>query len=237
MAIPIAQVRRIRESLDAPPELTVILDGSGAAGSRLPARVLEHNAQGVNIQLNTALGAGMLVSVAGEIDTPNGREPLLGKFRVRACKLSGISRYNVELVPDIAAQEASDKRAAAEDGAKPDEEQDYYEVLQVSRRADFDTIRRVFHVLAQRYHPDNRETGNAERFRDVMQAYSVLSDPERRAAHDVRLAAEQKTRLKIFDSLESYAGRSGGDTQAAGNSAAALCQAIDGSAFARPARP
>ena len=37
---------------------------------------------------------------------------------------------------------------------------DYYEVLQVSPNADLDTIHRVYRLLAQRFHPDNRESGN-----------------------------------------------------------------------------
>ncbi len=63
-----------------------------------------------------------------------------------------------------------------------------------------------FHILAQRYHPDNRETGNQEKFRQVVEAHAILCDPEKRAAHDVFLAAEDKGRFKIFDSLENSEG-------------------------------
>ena len=38
---------------------------------------------------------------------------------------------------------------------------DHYELLQVSPTAEIDTIHRVYRLLAQRFHPDNRETGNA----------------------------------------------------------------------------
>ena len=68
----------------------------------------------------------------------------------------------------------------AEDG-----KQDYYEVLQVSANAEPDTIHRVYRLLAQRFHPDNQETGNSDRFHQVHEAYTVLSDPERRAKYDV----------------------------------------------------
>lgn len=71
---------------------------------------------------------------------------------------------------------------------------DVYEILQVSRNADFETIERVFRLLAKRYHPDNRETANEDKFRAVMEAYQVLSNPERRAAYDARsegMRAEQ----------------------------------------------
>jgi curved DNA-binding protein CbpA len=60
--------------------------------------------------------------------------------------------------------------------------------------------------LAQRYHPDNSDTGSHDRFRQVVEAHAVLCDAARRAAYDVRLAGEDKTRLKIFDSLQSTQG-------------------------------
>ncbi|MGK2960923.1 MAG: DnaJ domain-containing protein, partial [Gemmatimonadaceae bacterium] len=41
---------------------------------------------------------------------------------------------------------------------------DYYEILQVSPRADTETIARVFRHLANRYHPDNKDSGNSEMF-------------------------------------------------------------------------
>lgn len=62
---------------------------------------------------------------------------------------------------------------------------DYYEILQISPNAEPETIHRVFRLLAQRYHPDNAETGNESQFRLVNDAYRVLSDPEQRARYDV----------------------------------------------------
>ena len=63
--------------------------------------------------------------------------------------------------------------------------QDYYETLQISPSAEPDTIQRVFRLLAQRFHPDNQQTGNADRFREINDAYRVLNDPETRAQYDV----------------------------------------------------
>ena len=62
---------------------------------------------------------------------------------------------------------------------------DYYEVLQISPNADSDTIERMFRHLAKRVHPDNRGTGDVEKFRMLVEANRVLSDPEQRAAYDV----------------------------------------------------
>lgn len=62
---------------------------------------------------------------------------------------------------------------------------DYYELLQVSSSADSETIERVFHYFAKKFHPDNRDTGDADRFRLIVDAYRALSNPETRAAYDV----------------------------------------------------
>jgi curved DNA-binding protein CbpA len=61
---------------------------------------------------------------------------------------------------------------------------DYYEVLQISPNADQETVHRVYRVQAQRFHPDNQETGNAAAFRSISDAYQILSDPQRRADYD-----------------------------------------------------
>jgi hypothetical protein len=191
---------RIRETLDAHPELTIILDATGNPSSRLRGRFLAQDGDFIKVQVSAALGHGLLVSIAGEIDTGSGREPLLGKYRVASSKIAGIGKYQVELTPAPVTEETSPQNPPLSD------EPDYYQVLQVSRSADVDTIRRIFHVLAQRYHPDNRETGNQDKFRQVVDAHSILSDPEKRAAHDVFLAGEDKVRYKIFDSLQSTEG-------------------------------
>jgi len=195
---------RIRESLGAHPELTIILDASGSPSSRLRGRFLEKTGSGMKVQLTTALGAGMVISIAGQIETEAGPEPVLGKFRIGSCRLAGIGKYHAEMFPHLAAEESSEQESSQQD--QQEDELDCYEVLQVSRRADTDTIRRVFHVLAQRYHPDNKETGNDKLFRQVVEANAVLSDPERRAAHDIQLANDDKVRFKIFDNLQSTQG-------------------------------
>ena len=76
---------------------------------------------------------------------------------------------------------------------------DFYEVLQISPTAELETIRRVYRLLALRYHPDNKESGNQSEFEMVFLAYRTLSDPEKRAAFDVKHQEHQKLRWKIFD--------------------------------------
>ena len=62
----------------------------------------------------------------------------------------------------------------------------YYEVLQVSKTASETEIKRAYRKLAMRYHPDrNPEDAQAEeKFKEITEAYEVLSDPQKRAAYD-----------------------------------------------------
>ncbi|HKJ71332.1 MAG TPA: DnaJ C-terminal domain-containing protein [Gammaproteobacteria bacterium] len=65
------------------------------------------------------------------------------------------------------------------------EYKDYYKTLGVSRDADKDAIKRAYRKLAHKYHPDvSKEPDAEERFKEVKEAYEVLSDPEKRAAYD-----------------------------------------------------
>jgi curved DNA-binding protein CbpA len=87
--------------------------------------------------------------------------------------------------------------------------EDYYELLQLSPNADDETISRVYRILVRRYHPDNQETGNPEKFTQIVKAYKTLSDPEARTAYDVGYEENRASVLKIFDetsSPESYDG-------------------------------
>ena len=74
---------------------------------------------------------------------------------------------------------------------------DYYEILQVSVNAEPETVHRVYRILAQRYHPDNVETGSDSRFRQIAEAYRVLSDPEERARYDAQHERQQQDRWRL----------------------------------------
>ena len=76
---------------------------------------------------------------------------------------------------------------------------DYYEVLQLSQTANADTVERVYRLLAKRYHPDNRETGDVDKFTAVRQAFEVLSDSTLRAEYDVKSDDNRSMMWKIFD--------------------------------------
>jgi DnaJ-class molecular chaperone len=62
---------------------------------------------------------------------------------------------------------------------------DYYKILGVDRKADDKTIKSAYRRLARKYHPDVAKTKDAtDRFKEVSEAYEVLSDPEKRRRYD-----------------------------------------------------
>jgi len=60
---------------------------------------------------------------------------------------------------------------------------DYYEVLGLTKGASKEEIKKAFHKLAHKFHPDKKE-GDADKFKEVSEAYSVLSDDKKRAEYD-----------------------------------------------------
>jgi hypothetical protein len=81
----------------------------------------------------------------------------------------------------------------------PAPSRDYYEMLQISRHADQETIERVYRIMALRFHPDNRETGDHERFVLLKEAYATLSDPVARAHYDAKHESREQGPLPIFE--------------------------------------
>jgi hypothetical protein len=78
-------------------------------------------------------------------------------------------------------------------------ENNYYDILQVSRHADPETIHRVFRIMAGRFHPDNPKTGSPERFHLLRRAYQVPSDPKRRAEYDALCGIEEPRPIPLFE--------------------------------------
>ncbi len=62
---------------------------------------------------------------------------------------------------------------------------DYYEILGIDRNANDEKIKKAFRKLAFKYHPDhNKDNGAEEKFKEINEAYEVLSNPEKRSAYD-----------------------------------------------------
>ena len=85
----------------------------------------------------------------------------------------------------------------------------YYELLQISPNAERETIQRVFRILAARYHPDNPQTGDRDKFILLNQAHGVLANPESRAKFDAELQSHQSEPLEVFNAPEFVQGIDG----------------------------
>jgi curved DNA-binding protein CbpA len=82
---------------------------------------------------------------------------------------------------------------------------DYYEALQVSANADSETIDRVFRHLAKRYHPDNPQTGDSNRFHVLMEAHRTLTDAEKRAEYDSHYQQSVARQWSLIEEAGGYA--------------------------------
>ncbi len=76
---------------------------------------------------------------------------------------------------------------------------DYYEILEISPKANSGSIERMFRYLAQRYHPDNPDTGDRNRFDLVLEANATLKDPVKRAQFDVHYKQHSGFRSKLAE--------------------------------------
>jgi curved DNA-binding protein len=74
----------------------------------------------------------------------------------------------------------------------------YYDLFQINPRAELETIERIYRLLAARYHPDNQNTGDPERFRVLSEAYQVLRDPSQRKEYDRQFEIHPAGPLPIF---------------------------------------
>jgi curved DNA-binding protein CbpA len=82
--------------------------------------------------------------------------------------------------------------------------QDHYDVLGIDPRADSETLQSAYAELAQKYHPNNPETGDQEAFDAVNAAYEVLSDPAQRHAFDNLKGVGEDANCPQFSGTEFF---------------------------------
>ncbi len=175
------------------------------------AKLQDFEESGCGLRVNLDLEPGTLVTVTGDF-TNSGQESTR-EGQVVWCRKSAVRGNLMGVVfsrQARASQQANHRRVPPAPEQVPGEEKpDYYEVLQISPNADNDTLHRVYRSLAQRYHPDNQDSGNQEMFRKLLEAYQVLSDPERRARYDVDYRLMKKLQWRIFDQPSAAGGVEG----------------------------
>lgn len=93
----------------------------------------------------------------------------------------------------------------------------YYQILGVPQNASADEIRRAYHTQAKKYHPDTG--GSEEMFKRIGTAYSVLSDPKKRADYDLTLKQQtEQARRQRTTQRTASSGYSSGGSEAPGSS-------------------
>ena len=130
---------------------------------------------GIGIECPCELKAGSIVYVRAKDGT------VKSDCEVVHCTRRGL-KFHVGF--ELREEPAHHRAAPRKETPIDQHETDHYETLQISGKADAQTIHRVYHMMAARFHPDNPETGDVEKFLRMKHAYAVLSDPARRAEYD-----------------------------------------------------
>jgi hypothetical protein len=179
--------RKQRQLFDC--SLEISWQDSQGHGRTVAVRAIDLSNSGIRVESSEPIELHTGVFVRAE------RYGLTGSTSVRHCSRRG-SKYvlGLEFNPE----------AKAADPEQPEVFVDYYELMQISPNAEPETIHRVFRIMASRYHPDNNETGDNEKFLLLTKAYALLSDPARRASYDAAHRNRQAQPLPVF-SLKEFA--------------------------------
>lgn len=180
----------VREETRRPKNLKYSLTWRGRDGTTCSAegRGLDISASGVGIECPRELPVDAVVQIKASDGS------VTGECFVAHCTRRGL-KYHIGLEFSDKARNQAQMPAAK----RTDSETDYYDVLQISPRAEMETVHRVFRIMAARFHPDNPETGDSEEFLRLKKAYDVLSDPGLRAEYDVIREARQTDPMPIFE--------------------------------------
>ena len=187
--------RRTKRSASEPRIIRIeTKDGLGNA-HWVTADLVDCSADGIGALLATPLAAEAIILAHGRF--PGSRAGGGLRVRVTWCREQDNSKFRAGL--QFLAEAQTSSSGQRDDASIDPEDLDCYETLQLSPNADRETVDRVYRILAQRYHPDNTETGNSDVFIRLSKAHRVLSNPELRAGYDARHHSMKQSRWKILD--------------------------------------
>jgi hypothetical protein len=180
----------VREDARRPKAVKYALAWRGCDGitCSAEARGLDISSSGAGVECSRELPVDAVVQIKA------GDGSVMGECFVAHCTRRGL-KYHIGLEFSDKARNPAQKPAAK----RAESEADHYDVLQISPKADLETVHRVFRMMAARFHPDNPETGDPEEFLRLKKAYDVLSDPGRRAEYDGIRDVREAEPMPIFE--------------------------------------
>ena len=183
-------MRDVRRELRGSKNGTYSLTWKGQDGQAQSAdgRGLDVSKSGIGVECFRELQPGTVVHLQ------NQDASVAGDCIVRHCTRRGM-KYHVGLELGDPMKD----RPGTPGASKTERDADYYDVLQISPKADQETVHRVFRIMAARFHPDNPQTGDLEEFLRLKRAYTVLSDPDRRAEYDTERQGRETGPMPIFE--------------------------------------
>jgi len=175
-------------------------DGMGHARN-ITADLVDWSETGLSVTMVAPIRPGVTIHVRGKLGDE--RVEISRRASILWCNEdpNGGYRIGLEFLDMHARSDGSNQQAdfKSHNVSSDFQDLDYYEIMQLSPNADDETLHRVYRLLAQRYHPDNTDTGKADLFVQLTEAFQTLSDPQKRAAYDARHGSEKRLRWKIFD--------------------------------------
>ena len=172
----------------------VEMNGGLGESRSVTANLVDVIGGGCGLALLTQLKPGSCVVLRGKFGKNHTLECLRAGVKWCSAQRDGSFRAGLEFLDQDSTFELDEESTDGVRAAAPD----CYEVMQLSPNADQETISRVYRLLAFRYHPDNKDTGNSDMFLRLSAAYETLSDPKKRASYDAAHRVSKPVRAKSF---------------------------------------